>query len=35
MSTHLRAVDGTTPSALLYEGEELIIAQEGIGLYDG
>ena len=35
MSTHFRAVNGTAPSALLYDGEELITTQEGVGLYDG
>lgn len=31
-----KIVDGCTPvSALLYESEELVISQDGVGLYDG
>ncbi|KAF8321044.1 EAP30/Vps36 family-domain-containing protein [Cantharellus anzutake] len=35
MNSYFRAVDGTAPSALLYEGEELLASQESVGLYDG
>jgi ESCRT-II complex subunit VPS36 len=31
-----KIVDGSIPvSALLYESEELVISQDGVGLYDG
>ncbi|KAF8602215.1 hypothetical protein BDV93DRAFT_474783 [Ceratobasidium sp. AG-I] len=36
MNRHFRRLDGTIPvAALLYEDEELVTSQEGVGLYDG
>ncbi|KAG8688709.1 hypothetical protein FRC09_012767, partial [Ceratobasidium sp. 395] len=36
MNRHFRRLDGSIPvAALLYEDEELVTSQEGVGLYDG
>ncbi|QRV85383.1 vacuolar protein-sorting-associated protein 36 [Ceratobasidium sp. AG-Ba] len=36
MNRHFRRLDGTIPvAALLYEDEELVASQDGVGLYDG
>ncbi|KAG9125872.1 hypothetical protein FRC07_005812 [Ceratobasidium sp. 392] len=36
MNRHFRRLDGSIPvAALLYEDEELVASQDGIGLYDG
>lgn len=36
MNRHFRRLDGSIPvAALLYEDEEFVTSQEGVGLYDG
>lgn len=36
MNRHFRRLDGTIPAAaLLYEDEQLVASQDGVGLYDG